>query len=46
MQLLWAIAQLLITSVSPANLVDESDFLFLLFLPHRPTQQQAGQHNF
>ena len=38
-QLLWAIARLLITSVNPIYLVDEFQFLFLLFLSLRPIQQ-------
>ena len=39
------IARPLITSVSPIYLVDEFHFLFLLFLPLRPTQQRAWWHN-
>ena len=45
MQLLWAIARLLVTSVSPIYLVDEFHFLFLLFLSLRLTQQRAGWLN-
>ena len=44
-QLLWAIARLLITSVSTIYQVDEFLFFFLLFLPLRPTQQRAGWRN-
>ena len=43
-QLLWAAARLLITSISPIYLVDEPHILFLLFIPH-PTHQQAGCRN-
>ena len=39
---LWAIARLLVTSVSPIYPLDEFYFLFLLFLPLRPTQRRAG----
>ena len=44
-QLLWAIAQLLVTSANPIYLVDKSHFLFLLFLLLRPIQQRAGWHH-
>ena len=40
-----AIVRLLITSVSPIYLVDELQFLFLLFLPLRPTHQRVGWRN-
>ena len=44
-QLLRAITLLLIKSVSPIYLVDEFHFLFLLFLPLRPSQQREGWRN-
>ena len=41
-QILLAISQLSITSVSPIYLVDEFHFLFLLFIPLTTTQQRGG----
>ena len=39
------LARLLTTSVTPINIVDEFQFLFLLFIPVRSTQQRAGSRN-
>ena len=42
-QLLWTIAQLLVTSVSPIYLVGEFHFLYLLFLHLRPSYAAASR---